>query len=61
MIKRLPMMVHENYTELISKSYDNKLEQLNVNMKVINCIVLADQMDKIMYIFQSWHSQLFMG
>lgn len=51
----LPMMVHENYTELISKSYDNKLDQLNVNMKVINCIVMADQMDKIMYNTQSWH------
>ena len=51
----LPMMVHENYSDLVSKKYSDKQRQLSVCMKTINSIIQGDLIDKVMYNTQSWH------
>lgn len=51
----LPMMMHENYSYLVSQTYPNKHDQLKVCLKVISNIIKADMIDKIIYNTQSWH------
>lgn len=51
----LPMMVHENYSDLVSKKYHDKQHQLSASMKIINSIIQGDLIDKVMYNTQSWH------
>lgn len=51
----LPMMVHENYSYLVSQRYHNKIDQLKTNIMVIKHIITADKIEKIMYNTQSWH------
>jgi len=51
----LPMMVHENYTTLVSSKYSDKTTQLAKSLRIINYIIQGDLIDKVMYNTQSWH------